>query len=139
MRATLIDTQRPLAVFERGNRVQHHRPGDCHPHLQRHVTQRPLGVGVHRYGIEPPSGDRRQAAYYIKLLTLTLHRIDYRIEKCRLAINFSQAAGDVENFIGFRRLLRAEQEERRTVEELIAKLQRRFSAQIAVSDGDSIP
>ena len=71
-------------------------------------------------------GDQRQAEYFIALLHLNLRRIDYRIEKCRAAITYSQAAGDIENVLGFRDLLRLEQQERRTVEDLIANLQRRF-------------
>lgn len=104
--AVLISHQRPHDRFGLGYRG----PAGCsHP---------PTRV--------PPSGDHRQAEYFVRLLTQSLSRIDQRIEKCRRAIAFSQAAGDIENVLGFRDLMSNEQEERRAVERLIANLLRRF-------------
>lgn len=86
-----------------------------------------FGAGVPRYAAEAVAGDRRQAEYFMALLKLNLQRVDHRIEKCRAAIAFSQAAGDIENVIGFRDLLRLEQQERQAVEVMIANLRRRFA------------
>lgn len=83
----------------------------------------------YRYDVEPPTADHRQAEYFVRLLLLDLQRIDLRIKRCRAAINFATAAGDIENVVGFRELLDLEQAERRTVQVLIANLRTRFSLQ----------
>ena len=126
--AALLAAPRPGAMFNRSVRGHHHRMGDENAyHSTNFVPSTPADrSATPRHSAEPLPGDRLQAEYYLGLLKLNLKRIDYRIEKCRAAITFSQAAGDIENVIGFRDLLRLEQEERRTVEGLIARLHRRF-------------
>jgi hypothetical protein len=82
-----------------------------------------------------PSADERQGAYFIELLSQHLRRIDSRISKCRTAMADAQAAGDAENFRGFRRLRNIEQQERRTVADLLENLNRRFHP-LAAGRGD---
>jgi hypothetical protein len=83
-------------------------------------------IGAYHSTAARPSADERQGAYFIELLSQHLRRIDSRIGKCRTAMADAQAAGDAENFRGFRRLLKIEQQERSTVEDLLENLNRRF-------------
>jgi hypothetical protein len=125
----LITSQRFPASFGRGLHAQQYRRGaDGLSHQKQQFIPTPGapgGAGC-RSAAAPPTADRRQAQYFVRLLTIRLYRIDYRIDKCRRAITSSASAGDVENVVGFRVLLAIEQQERRTVEELITNLHTRF-------------
>jgi hypothetical protein len=53
-------------------------------------------------------------------------QIDQRIDDCRRAIATCEASGDTQNVRGLRRLAHSEEQDRRTVGDLIDNLQRRF-------------
>lgn len=122
---------RSCGAFDSGVRPRQHGMGNEKHYPRMDLTPaKPTGqsrASAPRYAAGPFTGDRQQAEYFVALLNLNLQRIDHRIEKCRAAITFSQAAGDIENVIGFRDLLRLEQQERLAVQGLIANLQRRFA------------
>ncbi|BDB43098.1 MULTISPECIES: hypothetical protein [Mycobacterium] len=126
--ATPPSYPRLRATSHRAVRAHEGRHSDENLHIPPHFTApKPAPPAEPRYLPEPPTGDRRQAEYFLALLTANLRRIDHRIEKCRAGITFAQAAGDIDNVLGFRDLFRVELRERQTVEALIAKLRRRFS------------
>jgi len=129
--AALMNVQRAQDVSDRVFRA--HRPdlgGDeqsAHGVSFESLSMTPWPhIGPYRSATARPSADERQGAYFIELLSQHLRRIDSRIGKCRTAIGDAKLAGDVENFRGFRRLLKIEQQERRTVVDLLDKLNLRF-------------
>lgn len=70
--------------------------------------------------------DRRQAEYFRRLLGQNRRHIDHRIGDIRKAIATAEAVGDAEGAVTLRRLARTEEHDRRTVDDLLANLQRRF-------------
>lgn len=74
----------------------------------------------------PATADHRQAEYFRRLLAESRQQIDQRIDKYQKATIIAEARGDVGQARGLRRMVRIEEQERRTVEELIDHLQRRF-------------
>jgi hypothetical protein len=131
MSAALMNVRRAQHVSDWTSRA--HRPDFCGNHQPAQgVSFEPLSmmpwppIGAYHSTAARPSADERQGAYFIELLSQHLRRIDSRIGKCRTAMADAQAAGDAENFRGFRRLLKIEQQERSTVEDLLENLNRRF-------------
>ena len=74
----------------------------------------------------PASADQQQAEYFVRPLRASRQQIDQRIDNYQRAIAISEASGDTDNVRGFRRLARAEEQDRQTVRDLIENLQRRF-------------
>jgi hypothetical protein len=72
------------------------------------------------------TADRRQADYFRRVLTSNRRHIDHRLAEYQKAIATAEAAGDTETAAGVRRMARVEEQERRTLDGLIEKLQRRF-------------
>ena len=131
MNAAMMNVQRAHTVSDR--MIRAHRPDFGGNNQPAHtvsfdalsMTPWPH-IGAYHSTAARPSADERQGAYFIALLSQHLRRIDSRIGKCRTAIADAQAAGDVENFRAFRRLLKIEQQERRAVVDLLENLNRRF-------------
>lgn len=144
MPASLLNTQRlQLNTWvqqpDRGNHGSRYHTGGAMPSQRMRITECPLAVAIRNTTAEPPSGDRRQAEYYLRLLTSKLSRIDRRIGICRDGITLSESAADVENVLGFRRLLRIELQDRQTVGAMIVGLQRRFALPVAAPIEQSNP
>ena len=74
------------------------------------------------------TADRRQAEYFLGLLMQRRRLVDHRIEQYRKAVAAAQNGGDAECSYGLRRMAHAE-EDRRTLEDLIQNLRRRFPRQ----------
>ncbi|OBK44241.1 hypothetical protein [Mycobacterium sp. 1081908.1] len=72
------------------------------------------------------TADRRQAEYFRRVLTQNRRHIDHRLAEYQKAIATAETVGDTEGAAGIRRMARAEEQERRTLDGLIQKLQRRF-------------
>jgi hypothetical protein len=128
--AALIADPRSHGLFDRLVGVQRRMNKDGpagRPVHQQHMP--PPNWPGRAVGWDPgaaPSGDRRQADYFVRLLALHQQRIDRRIRKCQDAIVLAEVAGDIENVFGFRQLLAVEQQERQAIEGMIANLRRRF-------------
>lgn len=75
------------------------------------------------------TADRRQAEYFLGLLMQRRRLIDHRIEQYRKAVAAAENGGDAERAYGLRRMAHAEEQDRRTLEDLIQNLQRRFPRQ----------
>jgi hypothetical protein len=135
--------QRPHALFDRllgvPRQMSSDGPDGGPVHQQRGPSQDWPGAAARRDPAAAPGGDRRQAEYFVRLLALQLQRSDRRIRKCRDAIVLAEAGADIENIVGFRRLLTVEQQERQAIEDMIANLQRRFSTQAAGPRSGHIP
>lgn len=109
-------------------------------------ARNPLGRGIRDGSITageaeaPEVADHHQAAYFLQVLAQSRRASDERVDKFHRGLAIAQADGDVDGAVGFRRLLRSEEHERQAVDEMIANLQRRFSARIAGESGDgSVP
>jgi hypothetical protein len=72
------------------------------------------------------TADYRQAEYFLGLLAQNRGHIDHRIGDYRKAIAAAEAVRDSEAAIGLRRMARIEEQDRHTVDVLIANLRRRF-------------
>lgn len=92
------------------------------------TTSRPLG-GLDRSAVAADTADQRQADYFLRLLTANRRLLDQRIDGYRKAIAVAEARGDGESAIVFRRTARVEEQERKALDDLIEKLQRRFVVQ----------
>jgi hypothetical protein len=77
-------------------------------------------------GAAAATADHRQAEYFMRLLTQSRRRIDHRIDDYQKAIAVSEAGGDAQNASSLRRMKGIEEQDRRTVQDLIENLQRRF-------------
>jgi hypothetical protein len=93
---------------------------------------RPGPVNVRQPGANADSpaaaaaADHRQADYFRRVLAQSSRHIDHRLGEYHKAIATAEAAGDAEGAGSLRRMARAEEQERQTLEGLIDKLQRRF-------------
>jgi hypothetical protein len=72
------------------------------------------------------TADDRQAEYFVRLLTRSRQRVEQRIDDYQRAIAISESRGDTEDVRGLRRMTLIEEQDRRTVVDLIDNLQRRF-------------
>lgn len=75
------------------------------------------------------AADRRQAEYFLSLLTQRRRLVDRRIDEYRKAVAKAETNGDVERGYGYRRMAHSEEQDRQTLDEMIENLQRRFSGQ----------
>jgi hypothetical protein len=75
----------------------------------------------------PETADHRQADYFLRLLTQSRRLNDHRIGEYHKAIARAGADGDAEGASAFRRMVRIEEQDRRTVDGLIENLRRRFA------------
>jgi hypothetical protein len=74
----------------------------------------------------PATPDDRQAEYFLRLLTQNRHRIEQRIDDHQKAIAAAEARGKSEDVRRHRQLTLIEEQDRRTVANLIDNLQQRF-------------
>ncbi|OBI55974.1 hypothetical protein A5705_22760 [Mycobacterium sp. E787] len=72
------------------------------------------------------TADHRQADYFRRLLAQSRRHIDHRLGEYQKAIVTAEAAGDAEGAGSLRRMARAEEQDRRTLDDLLENLQRRF-------------
>ncbi|WP_407688703.1 hypothetical protein [Mycobacterium sp. HUMS_1102779] len=75
------------------------------------------------------AADYRQAEYFLGLLMQRRLLIDHRVEQYRKAVVAAESGGDAERAYGLRRMAHAEEQDRRTLEDLTQNLQRRFPRQ----------
>jgi hypothetical protein len=75
-----------------------------------------------------PAADRDhlQAVYFLRLLIPSCRRLDRKIDQHQKAIAIAESRGDLDHAHRIRRMLRVDEQERQTLEELIDRLQRRF-------------
>ncbi len=106
-----VADHRSRGVRDRGVPTTHH--GTVH-------------IRVNQSAKAPTTADRLQAEYFIRLFTQSRLRIGDRIDYYQNAISSSEANGGAENVLGLRRMMRAEEQNRRAVEGMIERLQRRF-------------
>jgi hypothetical protein len=85
-----------------------------------------------RQGAASEIADRRQADYFRRLLAQNRRLVEHRLGEYDKAIAAAEAAGDAEGACALRRMARFDQQDRRTLDGLIANLQRRFPAQTRV-------
>ncbi|MGV0160090.1 hypothetical protein ACRU3B_11680 [Mycobacterium colombiense] len=72
------------------------------------------------------SADQQQADYFVRLLAGRRGFIDQRLEEYQRKIGTAEAKGDVDAVANLRRLVRAAEQDRRTLDGLIDKLRQRF-------------
>jgi hypothetical protein len=77
-------------------------------------------------GAAAATADRRQAEYFRRVLAQSRRHIEHRLAEHQKAIATAEAAGDADGAASLRRMARAEQQERQTLDGMIEKLQRRF-------------
>jgi hypothetical protein len=87
---------------------------------------RPHAARVEPPAAAPGTADERQAEYLLGLLMQNRRQIEQRIDKHRKSIVRSETEGDFEGAAGLRQLIRIEEKDRHTVDEMIENLQRRF-------------
>jgi hypothetical protein len=75
--------------------------------------------------------DRRQADYFLRLLSQNRRLVDHRIDGYHKAIAIAEANGDTEGACGLRRMARIEEQDRTTLDGLIENLHRRFPPRAA--------
>jgi hypothetical protein len=76
----------------------------------------------------PATADDRQAEYFLRLLTQGRQRIEQRIDDHQRALALAEARGKTEDVRRRRRMTLIEEQDRRTVADLIDNLQRRFAS-----------
>ena len=77
----------------------------------------------------PDLADQLQADYFKRMLVQRRSLVDRRIDDHQKAIASAESRGDAEAACGLRRLARAEEQDRQTLDDLIEKLRRRFPHQ----------
>ena len=90
------------------------------------TTMKQPGANDDHAAAAPATADRRQADYFLRLLTQGCRRIDHQIDKYRRAITSSEARGDVDYAQGVWGMIRIEEQDRQILEGLIDRLRRRF-------------
>jgi hypothetical protein len=99
------------------------------------TVQRPVG-DTDRFAVPSADADFRQADYFLGLLVESRRELDRRIDEYRRAVAIADTRGAVQRARGIRRVMRIDEHERQTVQELIACLQRRFPLS---PPGDEVP
>ncbi len=95
-------------------------------------TDAPQRVSVTAVTPDDPAAeaaDRRQAEYFLGLLLQHRRLIAHRIDEYRRGIIAAETGGDAGRAYELRRMARGDEQERRTLDGLIANLQRRFPGQ----------
>ena len=72
------------------------------------------------------TADHLQAEYFLRVLAQSRRHIDHRMGEYQKAIATAEAAGDTEGANTLRRMERAEEQDRHTLDHLIQNLRRRF-------------
>ena len=126
MNAALTDAQQPQ-VAQAAAELRSDSAFDRNVRAPHPSTPRSPSVYVRQgKSMSSLTADDRQAEYFVCLLTQSRQRIEQRIDDYQRAIATSEARGDTEDVRGLRRMTLVEEQDRRTVVELIDNLQRRF-------------
>ncbi len=72
------------------------------------------------------AADQLQADYFTRLLIQSRRLVDRRIDDHRKAIAIAEAEGDVDAARDVRRMATSDEQERRTLDDMLDKLRRRF-------------
>lgn len=72
------------------------------------------------------TADHRQADYFLRLLAQRRRLVDHRIGEYQKAITTSRAKGNVDAACSYGRMMRVEEQDRRTLDGMIDQLRRRF-------------
>lgn len=107
-------------------RVESTRAGQG-PSRAASAVERTAGA---RVAPDPDTPDALQADYFLRLLAGRRGLIDQRIDECQRKIVTAEAKGDADAGANFRHLLRIAEQDRLTVDTLIDKLRRRFTARV---------
>jgi hypothetical protein len=132
MDAALINTQRPqltqAAAERRWNSARERNVRTPHPSTPRsRSVHAPQGKSISS-PTAPATADDRQAEYFLRLLTQGRQRIEQRIDDHQRALALAEARGKTEDVRRRRRMTLIEEQDRRTVADLIDNLQRRFAS-----------
>ena len=139
MKAAPTDAQRPLvgqAAAERWPTIAFDRKVRApHPSTSRSVHV-PQGKSISSVAspltaAAPATADDQQAEYFVRLLIQSRQRIEQRIDEHQKAISVAEARGKTEDVRRHRRMTLTEENDRRTVADLIDNLQQRFPARRA--------
>jgi len=126
MNAALTDAQRPQ-VAQTAAELRSDSAFDRKVRAPHPSTPRSPSVYVRQgKSMSSLTADDRQAEYFVRVLTQSRQRIEQRIDDYQRAIATSEARGDTEDVRGLRRMTLIEEQDRRTVVDLIDNLQRRF-------------
>lgn len=88
------------------------------------------GAGADPAASVPDAADHRQADYFLQLLTGRRRLVEQRIDEYQKAILNFEAGGDADAACNFRRMMRIEEQDRRTLDGMIDKLCRRFPRRV---------
>jgi len=97
------------------------------------VNVRQPGATAESAAVAAATADHRQAEYFRRVLIQSRRHIEHRLGDYQKAIATAEAAGDAEGAGTLRRMARAEEQERKTLDGLIDKLQRRFPPRTRVA------
>jgi hypothetical protein len=97
------------------------------------VNVRQLGATAESAAAAAATADHRQADYFRRVLVQSRRHIDHRLAEYQKAVATAESAGDAEGAASIRRMARAEEQERKTLDCLIDKLQRRFPPRTRVA------
>ncbi|MGO9157239.1 hypothetical protein [Mycobacterium sp.] len=136
MEAAPTDAQRPqgaqAAAERRSNSAFDRKIRFPHPSTPRaRAVHVPQGKSISSLTSSltvaaPATADDRQAEYFVRLLTESRQRIEQRIDDHQKAIATAEARGKTEDVRRHRRMTLIEEQDRRTVADLIDNLQQRF-------------
>jgi hypothetical protein len=90
------------------------------------LTMNPPAGDVDLSAAVSETADQRQADYFLRLLTQSRRISDHRVDQYQKAIATAESNGDVDGAASFRRMVRAEEQDRQTLDVLIENLLRRF-------------
>jgi hypothetical protein len=90
------------------------------------VTVREQAAHANASAASAQTADRLQADYFRLLLAQNRRHVDHRLGEYHKAIAAAEAAGDAEGASNLRRMARLDQQDRHTLDDLLANLQRRF-------------
>jgi hypothetical protein len=135
----LTNTQRPPHVQTVADRVPNGSRASRGSVAQLKPTQVHQGNSTSWVPVDRPAGDtgrsaaapavdadQRQAEYFLRLLAQNCLDIDQQIDRYQRAIAIAEASGATDHGVRLQSAMRAEQQERHTLTELIDGLQRRF-------------
>jgi hypothetical protein len=92
------------------------------------MTMNPPAASVARFAAVPDAAaDHRQADYFLRLLNERCQLVEHRINRFRRAIALAEAGRATDHADALRRTMRIEEQDRQTLQGLIAGLQRRFA------------
>ena len=124
---------RPLSARTRHGGTGRRGPVDVRQRksMSLMTMNRPAANVDHSAAVPAGETDRRQAAYFLRLLTERCRQADDRINKYQRAIAVAEARGAVDYAGALGHPKRMEEQERQVLQGLIDRLQRRFSLSVS--------